>query len=720
MVHGHTHIHDRPLEARDLEERGHDNNNKDDSNVVVVITTLEATFTGDVASYSTENADTSTTSKKSDNVGVGPAVAATKTADKETKTTEEAKKTTTTEEAKETTKDNTTTSKESEKQTTEDKKTTTETEKAITTAETSKTEQNATTTATKDAQTGATRSTFVTSATQTSTGSSQDASGVGLSATETASLTDSAASTLNTSATSSQSTGMSSGAKAGVAIGVILGVGLIAALIFFFIRKKRRSNGDEPVVTEKLFTAQDLPPPPPMKEMVPTRASTPPQLKVRPITQFAPDLSDSASFNSAGAAAAGGVAMGSAAIATRNLTDIPPPTPPKTADSSSNPFTDPVNPFNTSNAPITAEYLTSASPPGSSASNAVPALAPAEGAALGALGIVGAAAVVSHESGKEPSNEPEPSHQPETTAADVPLPKSPGPVSIDGESVSSAAIGPGIIAGGVAPAPDNVHRVQMDFNPSMEDELELRAGTLVRMLHEYDDGWALCIRLDRSKQGVAPRSCLSARPVKPRPRPPAGGPPGPGPRGPLMMGPNGRSMSPAGRGPPSGRFYPGDVRPRSPIGPGYGGPPPPRAYPSRSMSSNQFPGEFPIPRSMSPGPRSMSPGPRAMSPGPGMRPGPRAMSPGPGPYPRPGPRSMSPGPYGGMPRPAMPVNQRQRSNSAGNMSPPYIPGVAPPRSSPLAATEPPVPAPMGDLPALPSFIPNSPSGSQINRKPVAL
>ncbi|KAJ5725506.1 uncharacterized protein N7483_006863 [Penicillium malachiteum] len=718
MVHGHTHTHDRPLEARDLEERGHDNNNKDDSNVVVVYTTLDATFTGDVGGYSTENADT-TTSKNDSNVGVGPAVAATKTTDKETTTTAEAKKTTTTEEAKETTKDDKTTSKESEKSTTEDKKTTTEAEKAITTAETSKTEHSTITTATQDAQTGATRSTFVTSATQTSTGS--DAAGVGLSATETASLTDSAASTSNTGAISSQSTGMSSGAKAGVAIGVILGVGVIAALIFFFIRKKRRNNGDEPVMTEKLFTAQDLPPPPPMKEMVPSRASTPPQLKVRPVTQFAPDLSNSASFNPASAAAAGGVAMGSAAIATRNLTDIPPPTPPKTAGSSSNPFTDPVNPFNTGNAPMTAQYMNSASPPGSSASNAAPALVPAEGAALGALGIVGAAAVVSHESNKEPSHEPELSRQPEPTESDVRPPNSPSPVSIDGESVSSAAMGPGSIAGGVAPAPANVHRVQMDFNPSMEDELELRAGTLIRMLHEYDDGWALCIRLDRSKQGVAPRSCLSARPVKPRPRPPAGGPPGPGPRGPPMMGPgpNGRSMSPAGRGPPSGRFYPGDVRPRSPIGPGYGGPPPPRAYPGRSMSSSQLPGQFPIPRAMSPGPRSMSPGPRSMSPGPGMRPGPRSMSPGPGPYPMP-PRSMSPGPYGGMPRPAMPVNQRQRSNSAGNMSSPYIPGVqVAPRSSPLAATGPPVPAPRGNLPALPNSIPNSPSGTQISRKPIA-
>lgn len=38
-------------------------------------------------------------------------------------------------------------------------------------------------------------------------------------------------------------------------------------------------------------------------------------------------------------------------------------------------------------------------------------------------------------------------------------------------------------------SPNNVHRVQLDFKPSMEDELELKSGQLVRMLHEYDDGW---------------------------------------------------------------------------------------------------------------------------------------------------------------------------------------------------------------------------------------
>ncbi|KAK4099705.1 hypothetical protein N658DRAFT_159210 [Parathielavia hyrcaniae] len=93
-----------------------------------------------------------------------------------------------------------------------------------------------------------------------------------------------------------------------------------------------------------------------------------------------------------------------------------------------------------------------------------------------------------------------------------------------GPSASAAEIA---AAGG--PTQSTVHRVQLDFKPTLQDEMELRPGQLVRLLHEYDDGWALCIRLDRSQQGVVPRTCLSTRPVKPRPQPGGGG--GNGPHG---------------------------------------------------------------------------------------------------------------------------------------------------------------------------------------------
>ncbi|KAF3177823.1 hypothetical protein TWF788_007605 [Orbilia oligospora] len=131
-----------------------------------------------------------------------------------------------------------------------------------------------------------------------------------------------------------------------------------------------------------------------------------------------------------------------------------------------------------------------------------------------------------------------------------------------------------------------VHRVTVDFKPSMADELELRAGEVVRLLHEYDDGWALCIRMDRTQQGVCPRTCLSPKAVKPRPPPPGirgpGGPPhpyspsagrpqspsfGPGsrPQSPRSPGPNRPPMSPKGMpGPPRRPMRP-DSRPESPM-----------------------------------------------------------------------------------------------------------------------------------------------------------
>lgn len=66
--------------------------------------------------------------------------------------------------------------------------------------------------------------------------------------------------------------------------------------------------------------------------------------------------------------------------------------------------------------------------------------------------------------------------------------QSPGP------STSAAAIA---AAGG--PQASTVHRVQLDFKPTMEDEMGLRAGQLVRLLHEYDDGWVRTLLCDMQK-----------------------------------------------------------------------------------------------------------------------------------------------------------------------------------------------------------------------------
>jgi len=64
------------------------------------------------------------------------------------------------------------------------------------------------------------------------------------------------------------------------------------------------------------------------------------------------------------------------------------------------------------------------------------------------------------------------------------------PGQFPGPSASAAAIA---AAGG--PSQSTVHRVQLDFKPTLQDEMGLHAGQLVRLLHEYDDGWVCFSRL---------------------------------------------------------------------------------------------------------------------------------------------------------------------------------------------------------------------------------
>lgn len=79
---------------------------------------------------------------------------------------------------------------------------------------------------------------------------------------------------------------------------------------------------------------------------------------------------------------------------------------------------------------------------------------------------------------------------------EVPRTGSPGPVpspALTADAPSSPA--PSTSGPQTAAQPGgNVYRVLMDFVPSMDDELELKGGQLIRMLHEYDDGWVRIFR----------------------------------------------------------------------------------------------------------------------------------------------------------------------------------------------------------------------------------
>lgn len=623
MVHRHAHRD----HGATLERRNPDNNN-DGGKVNVVYVTAPATFDGDPKDLLT---DESATARNKPAMGVEPAVQNSDSKDSEQ--TEEPK-----------------TQQTTQQQTTQQQETHTTKNEQPTKAEHTATQTNAATTDNKP-----TGQTTLATATSDVTAGNTRAHNTNTGMDRIHATSSSDKSSVSPSTTSAADSGaLSGGAKAGIAIGVIVGVGLIAGLVFLLLRKRKQNQELKEAEDEKEFGNHGpLPPPasPPMSE--PRTPAEPPQLNVRPITQFAPfgvgTFGDLTTKDTEDAPA------GSTATAPGNRS---PPHTPLSNTSNGNPFGDPVNPFDNRTEPSSpAGAPSSVSPSVASVPEGPGPTLPvsdsegtiAETAAAGAAGaVVGATAT--HNSKPSEKNLSTTSEF-GTVKSEPQTPTAPNPdraLTPEDNSSGVPAAAPVVAPVGAAspspgPAPLNVHRVQMDFNHSMEDELTLRVGQLVRLIHEFDDGWALCVRLDRSQQGVAPRSCLSSRPVQPRSRPPPGG--APGSRGPSMMGPNGRMPS------QSPRFYPPqDARPSSPARPGHAVPP----YQQRPMPPGQFPSA-----------------PRSFSPGPGARPMP--------------PRSMSPGPYGppGMQRPQMSASQRPRSGSVGDALGPNPRMGAQPGPSPL-------------------------------------
>ncbi|KIN08518.1 hypothetical protein OIDMADRAFT_23307 [Oidiodendron maius Zn] len=362
------------------------------------------------------------------------------------------------------------------------------------------------------------------------------------------SSTLSATNSATNTAVAKSSGGMSVGGQAGLAIGVICLVGAIASIIFFCFKKRRDAKRDK-LDDEKQEVWGGA------ERQASTRTMTnAPRLSLRPVTQFLPNLGESRQSRG------NTLAMANAAPAPGTRRPMSWEAPMSQQDGNRhNPFGNHAEQIDTANAngPPVVEVV---SPQG-------------EIVAAGAVGAA-AGAVVGLTRG---ASKRENGLQKDFTTKNPMLP----PVSPVGTefSMSSEPSGPpaqtpggAAIAAAGGPANSTVHRVQLDFKPSMDDELELRAGQLIRLLHEYDDGWALCIRLDRSAQGVVPRTCLSVRPVKPRPQqngprgPPPGmrGPPGqPRPMSPGMNGPgpmNQGRMSPA----MNGRMSPSQGRPASP------------------------------------------------------------------------------------------------------------------------------------------------------------
>ncbi|KAK2630537.1 hypothetical protein QTJ16_001357 [Diplocarpon rosae] len=326
----------------------------------------------------------------------------------------------------------------------------------------------------------------------------------------------STASSPSSSSDDNNSGGLSAGGTAGLVIGILVFVGVLLSVVLFCIRKRRRTaqeaeaREDEKSETGIQQSASGRPP------------VIAPRLSLRPITQFLPNLAERrASRGNPVAAQLAPVSEGRPASAQSNDAENPFGNHAETVTSVQNPFGPHAETIDATNAkgPVELENTPEVAV-------AVPLAAP--------IGLKRGAS--KRENGPAPMDFTKPGP-----------PQGPPSPAGTGSNVSTATFGTPVRSGGGAaiaaaggPANSPVHRVQLDFNPSLSDELELKQGQLVRVLHEYDDGWALCIRLDRSKQGVAPRTCLSTRPVKPRPQPP------------LQNGQSGQRGSPGMRGPPNG------------------------------------------------------------------------------------------------------------------------------------------------------------------------
>ena len=255
---------------------------------------------------------------------------------------------------------------------------------------------------------------------------------------------------------SSKSGGMTPGASAGVAFGVLAALALVGGLFFFCWRRRKQQKDregaeklDEKHVSKNSFfggTAAAVGHPAgdlrnsvqSSRSLTSHSAATAPRLSLRPVTQFLPNIIGGGNNNNN----ANGPQMSEKS---KSGWDRAP------TGASQNPFADaavideksarPVSPLNPFEEGDGAAAAANKSPSHSSKNS------------------------------WEGSEPPTPKSTKFGTAAAVPI---------------GAA---GAAKGSPTPGPNNVHRVQLDFKPSMDDELGLKSGQLVRMLHEYDDGW---------------------------------------------------------------------------------------------------------------------------------------------------------------------------------------------------------------------------------------
>ena len=278
------------------------------------------------------------------------------------------------------------------------------------------------------------------------------------------------AASASASASSSPSSGrMSSGGKAGLAIGILLLIGAMLAIVLFLFKKRKdavkQRLDDERTEKADIFVGAG-------RASSTRTTATAPRLSLRPVTQFLPNLGEKRQSRGNALMTAGAPAL---APQQRTIT-------PQSAQDQNrgNPFGNHAEVIDATNANGPAPVQVT----GPSGEILVAGGAVARAAA-------GAATIGLARGASKSGNGPKPMD----FTKSGPFMGPPSPAGTEFSTTSDSAAQPVqtgtavAIAAAGGPANSAVHRVQLDFKPSMDDELELRAGQLIRLLHEYDDGW---------------------------------------------------------------------------------------------------------------------------------------------------------------------------------------------------------------------------------------
>lgn len=289
-----------------------------------------------------------------------------------------------------------------------------------------------------------------------------------------------AATTDASSNAQSSSTGMSTGGKIGLAVGIIGAIAAIAGLILFVLARKRRQQSQhEKLDNEKSgFGTGAAATTDPM-----SASPNAPRLSLRPMSRLVPEFMGSNQPKTRLSQGNMLTTIGEKDSAAQLRTLSPSHAHAQQSQPSAgrprngeNPFSDPENPFADPEkaATMPAAQKPMSTIPVTSASRPVQAQQPQPRAAPTA------------DSFPLPQSPqvggPVPNNKPSAVPAPITIPASAGIEAAAPSPVVAQGPGPEMPAG-------NVYRILMDFKPTMEDELELRSGQLVRLLHEYDDGW---------------------------------------------------------------------------------------------------------------------------------------------------------------------------------------------------------------------------------------